>query len=129
MPATRTFGFEFLERGDGHATVRMPAAEDTLQVERVVHGGALSGLADTAAVYLLLPALGDGQAMTSIEFKINFLRPVLADRGPIEAQARLVKHGRTIAVANVDVLQSGALCATGVFTYLIMDADRGTAAG
>lgn len=129
MPATRTFGFEFLRRGADHATVRMPAAEDMLQVERVVHGGAISALADTAAVYLLLPTLGDGQAMTSIEFKVNFLRPVLAARGPVEARAHLVKHGRTIAVANVDVLQSGALCAAGVFTYLIMDADRGTAAG
>ncbi len=125
MPATRLFGFEFGERDGERALVSMPAAEEVLQVESVVHGGALGALADTAAVYLLLPELADGQAMTSIEFKMNFLRPVVADRDEIEAEATLVKRGRTVTVARVDVTQAGALCATGLFTYLILDGSTG----
>jgi uncharacterized protein (TIGR00369 family) len=129
MPAAETFAFEFLDRSPERARVRMPPAEAMLQVERVVHGGALSALADTAAVHLLLPELDEGQAMTSIEFKVNFLRPALDDRGVLEAEATLVKRGRSVAVVRVDVSQGGALCATGVFTYLIMDATRGRPAG
>ena len=123
MPAAQTFGFEFLERDSSRAAVRMPASRAMLQVERVVHGGAISTLADTAAVYLFLPELRDGQSLTSIEFKVNFLRPALVDRGPMDAVATPIKLGRTIAVARVDVHQSGALCATGVFTYLVMTPD------
>lgn len=125
MPATSLFGFEFGARDGDRALVRMPAAGEALQVEAVVHGGALGALADTAAVYLLLPGLAEGQAMTSIEFKMNFLRPVVAERGDIEAEATLVKKGRTVTVARVDVRQEGALCATGLFTYLILDARTG----
>lgn len=126
MPAADTFGFDFLERSAKRAGVAMPAAHGMLQVERVLHGGAIAALADTAAVYLLLPELGDGQSMTSIEFKMNFLRPVLGDRGAVEAMATPVKRGRTVAVASVDVRQDGALCAVGVFTYLIMDVGGGS---
>jgi uncharacterized protein (TIGR00369 family) len=129
MPAADTFGFDFLEWSPERATVAMPPAHAMVQVERVLHGGAIAALADTAAVYLLLPELEDGQSMTSIEFKMNFLRPVLGDLGPVEAVATPVKRGRTVAVASVDVRQAGKLCAMGVFTYLVMDVDEAQAAG
>lgn len=121
MPVTGLFGFVFGDRDDARAVVSMEPAPSLLQVEHVVHGGAVSALADTAAVYLLLPGLDRGRAMTSIEFKLNFLRPVLDAKGTMLAEATTVKRGRTVAVARVDVRQAGALCATGLFTYLFMD--------
>jgi acyl-coenzyme A thioesterase PaaI-like protein len=56
--------------------------------------------------------------MTSIEFKLNFLAPGLEGRGPLIARSKLVKRGRTIGVATVDVKQGSELVATGLFTYL-----------
>ncbi|MEN8376899.1 MAG: PaaI family thioesterase [Gemmatimonadota bacterium] len=119
MPVAAFFDFQFGERDDERATVSAPTADRFLQVEDVVHGGVLSTLADTAAVYLILPTLTDGHAMTSIEFKLNFLRPARAGLGDVEAVATMVKRGRTVAVSSVDVSQGGELCATGLFTYLI----------
>jgi uncharacterized protein (TIGR00369 family) len=121
MPVSDLFGFVFAERDDARAVVSMDPTPAMLQVEHVVHGGAVGALADTAAVYLLLPALDPGRAMTSIEFKLNFLRPVLDTQGTVFAEASIVKRGRTVAVARVDVRQAEALCATGLFTYLFMD--------
>jgi acyl-coenzyme A thioesterase PaaI-like protein len=59
--------------------------------------------------------------MTSIDFTLNFLRPALLERGELLARAVLVKRGRTIALADVDVEQAGQLVAKGLFTYLFAD--------
>ena len=88
----------------------------------VIHGGLLATLADTAAVYALHPFLAAGERMTSIEFKVNFLAAALADRGEVVATSSVVKRGRTIAVASVDVRQGEQLVATGLFTYIILPA-------
>jgi len=99
----------------------MPMKAAYVQEEGIVHGGIISTLADTAAVYAILPALPESKGMTSIEFKVNFLRPVRVDTGDLLARANLVKRGRTIALVEVDVLQQEQLVAKGLFTYLMFD--------
>ena len=85
----------------------------------MVHGGIISTLADTAAVYTLHPYLTENQSMTSIEFKMNFLSPVLIENGDLLARARLVKRGRKVALCDVEVLQKEKLVAKGLFSYLL----------
>ncbi|MEZ0332531.1 MAG: PaaI family thioesterase, partial [Gemmatimonadales bacterium] len=86
----------------------------------VVHGGIVSTLADTAAVYTILPGLAAGERMTSIEFKVNFLAGAVVERGEVTARARMVRKGRTVAVVLVDVQQGEVQVATGLFTYIIL---------
>ena len=119
MPAAAFFGFEFRERGAEHARVALAPRPEFFQGQGRVHGGILATLADTAAVWLLLGPLLPERTLTSIEFKLNFVRPALAERGELLAVAKLVRRGRTVALASVDVLQAGELVATGLFTYLV----------
>jgi uncharacterized protein (TIGR00369 family) len=121
MPVAKLLGLRFLERTESEALVALPLRAEFLQVADVVHGGILSTLADTAAVYLLLGPGRPERAMMSIEFKLNFLRPALLEQGEILARAVLVKRGRTIALADVDVEQAGKLVAKGLFTYLFAE--------
>jgi uncharacterized protein (TIGR00369 family) len=118
MPATTVFGFRFLERDERSARVALPLLPEFLQGEARVHGGILATLADTAAVYLLIQGLGIERTLTSIEFKLNFTRPATLERGEVVASAKVVKKGRTVALADVEVEQAGALIAKGLFTYL-----------
>lgn len=74
-PVNRRLGLRLLDQSGDAATVSAPAAPDFEQETGVIHGGILSTLADTACVYALVPGLSEGQSMTSIEFKVNFLRP------------------------------------------------------
>jgi acyl-coenzyme A thioesterase PaaI-like protein len=76
-------------------------------------------------VWLLLGPLLPERTLTSIEFKLNFVRPALAERGELLAVAKLVRRGRTVALASVDVLQAGELIATGLFTYLVSRVEPG----
>lgn len=97
----------------------MPLKHIFLQEERVVHGGVLTTLADTAAVYTIYPFLEDGRTMSSIEFKLNFLRPVFIDGGSVTAKAKLVRQGKRVALVQVDLQQARRLVAKGLFTYLV----------
>ena len=81
----------------------------------------MATLADTCAAYLLYPKIPDGWSMTSIEFKMNFLRPAALDAGDLLSRASLVKFGRTVALCDVEVFQADSLIAKGLFTYLMLD--------
>ncbi len=97
----------------------MPLDKTYLQEGGVVHGGIISTLADTAAVYTVHPYLNENQSMTSIEFKMNFLSPALFENGDLLAKANLVKRGRKVALCDVEVYQKEKLVAKGLFSYLL----------
>ena len=75
-------------------------------------------------MYALHPYLAEGERMTSIEFKINFLAAALASRGEVVATSSVAKRGRTVAVVNVNVNQGEQRVATGLFTYVILPVAR-----
>jgi len=118
-PANRLFRFSLIASSDKRAEISMALDKTYLQEGGVVHGGIISTLADTAAVYTLHPYLTENQSMTSIEFKMNFLSPVLIENGDLLAQANLVKRGRKVALCDVEIYQKEKLVAKGLFTYLI----------
>ncbi|HJZ11347.1 MAG TPA: PaaI family thioesterase, partial [Acidobacteriota bacterium] len=73
IAANRFFGFVLVRRSAGSAVVTMEIKPEHLQEGGVVHGGIISSLADTAAIYPFYPDLEEGRSMTSIEFKMNFV--------------------------------------------------------
>lgn len=128
MPAAELFGFRFDARTEGEAAVALPLRREFLQGEGRVHGGVLAALADTSAVYLILGGVEASRTFTSIEFKLNFVRAVVLERGELVAHARYVKLGRTIALVEVEVFQSDAIVAKGLFTYLFSERRGGAGA-
>jgi uncharacterized protein (TIGR00369 family) len=68
----------------------------------MVHGGLLCTLLDSVAgcaVHTQLPA---GTGYSSIEIKVNFLRPIHAGAGELEAVGRVVRLGRRVAFAEAE---------------------------
>ncbi len=120
VPVNRLLGFELRASGADGAVVALVPRPDQAQEYGVVHGGILSALADTAAVYTLLPGLAAEERMTSIEFKVNFLAAAWPEKGELVATATMVRRGRTIAVVQSDVRQGDVHVLTGVFTYMII---------
>ena len=114
----RLFGFQLESAEPGRAVILMRVRPKHRQVHGVVHGGILAALADTAAgvaCYMLLP---HGTRLATIEMKINYLEPV--EKGTILAEARVLRKGRTTAVAECDVRDtSGLLVAKALLTFSI----------
>jgi uncharacterized protein (TIGR00369 family) len=119
-PFNRALGFELRRRHDGEAEVAVVMQPWFVQENGVIHGGVISSLADTAAVYALRPEEGSTERMTGVEFKINFLQAATAAAGELVARAKTLRRGRTIGVCEVNVHQGDTLIATGLFTYIFL---------
>jgi uncharacterized protein (TIGR00369 family) len=90
-----------------------------------VHGGVLCDLADAAMGMAYASSLDEGETFTTLELKINFLKPVWSGR--LIATGRLVKGGRTVGLAECDVMDDkDRLVARASSTCMTL---RGEAAG
>jgi uncharacterized protein (TIGR00369 family) len=83
----------------------------------VMHGGASFGLADSAVAAALMTIYGTGNALLTIEMKINYLEPIVS--GDVVAEAWVLRSSRRSAYAEVDVWAGGKLAARASTTYMI----------
>ena len=86
----------------------------------VVHGGLAATMADSAmgcAVHSTLPA---GAGYTTLEFKINFVRPLTRDTGRVLCEARTIHVGGRVATAEARVTDAeGRLYAHATTTCMV----------
>lgn len=113
------FGFQLTKAERGRAVFRMPVLELHKQIHRVVHGGVLASLADTAGGFAAFLAAPRGARVLTIELKINFLEGV--EHGEIEADARVLRQGKTTSVVDCDVTdQDGRLVSKALMTFAVI---------
>jgi uncharacterized protein (TIGR00369 family) len=67
-----------------------------------LHGGVLCDLADAAMGVAYRSTLAEGETFTTIELRINFLRPVW--NAKLRAQARIVRGGKVVGLVEYDLL-------------------------
>ena len=101
----------------------MDAAPKVHNPAGTLHGGVYCDLADMAMGIAFFCSLEDGEAMTTIELKINFLRPVV--QGRITAEARVVTKGKTTGLVECDVRDAqNRLVARASSTCFVLTAER-----
>jgi len=89
----------------------------------VVHGGLALTLLDSAAGCAVHSTLALGQAYTSLETKVNFLRAITSETGPVRAHGWVTKPGSRAAFAEADLRTlDGTLLATAQSTCLVFPA-------
>jgi len=86
-PIATLLGFTLMAIEPGQAVVAFEAAERHANPLGTLHGGVLCDLADLAMGWAYAATVADGESFTTLELKINFLRPVW--------------EGRLVAVASV----------------------------
>ena len=67
-----------------------------------LHGGVLCDIADLAMGVAYSANLEEGESFTTLELKINFLKPVWKAR--LRATGRVVKQGRTVGLVECDIV-------------------------
>lgn len=84
-----------------------------------VHGGVTASLLDTVVGIAVLRALGFARAASTVELKVNYLRPIHA--GKVTARARILKTGKTLIVGAGDLYDhQSEHCATSLVTYMAL---------
>ena len=66
-----------------------------------LHGGILCDIADAATGIAYASTLEEGESFTTLELKINFLKPFW--KGPLRAEGAIGKRGRTTGMVECDV--------------------------
>lgn len=94
---SKTLKMEIVEIDLGKATVQINADDQIHGNQQgTIHGGLLCELADAAIGTAHSTIVSDEETFTSLEFKINFFRPVWKDT--LRAIAFPVQSGKTITV-------------------------------
>lgn len=110
-------GIRVREVRRGYSHLELENRQELANPSGVMHGGASFGLADTAVAVALLSIYGQGNALLTIEMKINYLEPIFS--GLVTAEAFVLRASRRSAYAEVDVWAAGKLAARATTTYMI----------
>jgi uncharacterized protein (TIGR00369 family) len=130
-PIGRTLDFRLVRFEHGLAVFEGTPAEFHYNPIGVVHGGFAATLLDSAlgcAVHTTLPA---GVAYTTVELKVNYVRPLTTTTGVVTCEGKVIHVGGRIATAEARLTDAaGKLYAHGTTTCMIFQPGaRGAATG
>jgi uncharacterized protein (TIGR00369 family) len=100
-PVATLIGFTISSIEPGRVVMEMHAGPQHANPMGTVHGGILCDLADAAMGMAYASTLDEGETFTTLELKINFLKPVWSGR--LSATSWIVKGGHTVGLVECDV--------------------------
>nr|WP_298095636.1 PaaI family thioesterase [uncultured Shinella sp.] len=119
-PMCRTLAFSMREVEDGRVVFSGMPSADHLNPLGTVHGGWTATVMDSALGCAVFSVIKPGEAYTTIEFKLNLVRPVLPGMGEVFCEGKIVHRGRTIATSEAWLRdKNGKLLAHGTETCAI----------
>jgi uncharacterized protein (TIGR00369 family) len=122
-PVSELIGFEVSEASEGRVAVVLQAGTQHFNPMGTVHGGILCDIADAAMGIAFATTLAPGESFTTVELKINFLRPVR--NAQLRAEGRVVQRGRTLGYVECEITdENGKLIAKSNSTCLVLRGDQ-----
>jgi uncharacterized protein (TIGR00369 family) len=121
-PIAQTLGFRLAEAAPGLAVFTMTPEFRHYNPVGTVHGGVTSTLLDSCMSCAVQTHLEKGFGSTTLELKVNLVRPITDRTGPLRAEGRSLHVGRRSGTAEGRILDaSGTLLAHGTTTCLIFE--------
>ncbi len=122
-PIGELIGFAIKSVDEGTAEIELDASGKHANPMGTLHGGVLCDVADAAMGISFASMLEEDESFTTLELKINFLRPVWKDK--LRAVAKVVKRGRTVGMVECDVTNSkGELVARASSTCMVLRGEQ-----
>lgn len=123
-PVARLVGFTMVSIERGRAVFRLEVDERHANPMGTLHGGIICDIADAALGCAWGSTLGEGESYTTVELKINYMRPVW--KATLTAEGRVIGGGRTVGLTECSVTdEQGRLVAHATSTLMTL---RGGAA-
>jgi uncharacterized protein (TIGR00369 family) len=113
----RYLGIRLVRSHADGMTIECRLRKELLNFSGILHGGVTATLADVAVGQALTKR---GRKSTTVELKINYLRPVTGRK--VTARSHLLRTGKTLCIARVDVFdEDGNLAAVALVTYMLLE--------
>jgi len=125
-PVAVLIGMRVVSFGGGEAVLEMKADRRHHNPMGTVHGGVLCDIADAAMGYAFASTLDSGESFTTLELKMNFVRPVFDEK--LTARAKVAHRGKIVGLVECDVAnEEGKLVARASSTCSVLrdDAAKG----
>lgn len=121
-PIAKLIGFELTDISEGRAVVELRTGSQHANPMGTLHGGVLCDIADAAMGLAYASNLAEGETFTTLELKINFLKPIW--NATLTAEGKVLKQGRTIGLTECSIRdEKGNLIAHATSTCMTL---RGT---
>ncbi len=122
-PICEVMNFILTSAGDGEARFEGEPGITHYNPLGSVHGGWTAAILDSALGCAVHSTLAAGEGYTTIEFKVNIVRPIFATSGRLICDGRIVHRGKRIATSEATLKDAdGKLLAHGVETCMIFPA-------
>lgn len=120
-PMAGTMNFDLLEAEEGRVVFAGTPLAAHLNPAGTVHGGWSASIVDSALACAVHATLAAGERYTSVEMKLNFLRPILVGKtGRLICEGKVIQRGRTLALSEARLVdEGGKLYAHGSETCMI----------
>jgi molybdate transport repressor ModE-like protein len=99
-PMAATLGFRLTSVAHGRATFEGTPEFRLYNPIGTVHGGFAASLLDSALGCAIFSTMEKGETWTTLELKLNFVRPMSKDTGPVRAEGHIIHRGRTVATSE-----------------------------
>ncbi|MHB8205484.1 MAG: PaaI family thioesterase [Desulfomonilaceae bacterium] len=103
-PIADLLGFSLVSMKYGEVIIEFEAGPQHANPMGTLHGGVLCDLADLSMGAVYATTLGEGESFTTLELKINFLKPFWT--GKLRAVAGLVKRGKTVGMVECEIFDT-----------------------
>lgn len=120
-PIAVLLGMWISEVSEGRVVFALEAAEYHYNPLGTVHGGVLATLLDSAMGCAVQSTLSAGTSYTTLELKVNYLRPVTTKTGMLYCEGKVIHVGGRIATAESRLTDAdGKLYAHGTTTCMVL---------
>ena len=117
-----TLGFSMVELEEGRVVFEGTPGPHLYNPLGTVHGGYAATLLDSAVGCAVHSKLIPGQAFTTLELKVSYLKAMTEATGPVRAEGVVINMGRRAAFAEGRLTDAdGRLYATATSTLIIFD--------
>lgn len=122
-PIAKLVGFHLTGYTKGQAIFALEAGPQHANPMGTLHGGILCDVADAAMGTAVATTLGEGETFTTLELKINFLKPIW--NAKLTATGNVIRRGRTICLTECEVTdEKGSLVAKASSTCMILTGEK-----
>jgi uncharacterized protein (TIGR00369 family) len=121
LPIGEMLGFRLVEAEKGRVALVGRPDKRSYNLIGSVHGGWAATIIDSALALSTLSTLDPDQTFTTIDLRVNYLRPLTEETGEVRCEGRVLQGGRRLVYAEASLTDAnGKLISHGTGSCLIL---------
>jgi len=124
-PFADAMNFDLVEAEEGRVVFTGVPSARFFNPLGTVHGGWTATILDSAMACAAHSTLKPGEGYTTLEMKLNYVRPVMPESGKLRCEGRLIHRGGSVITSEGKLVDGrGKLLAHGTETCMVFPAKK-----